>query len=264
MVVDFHTHAFPNHIAARALSALSDVAGLLPFTDGTLYSLRAVEQAAGIHHCAVLNIATSCSQQHPVNDFAASMNGGFFTMFGSVHPDAPDVLDELDRIAALGLKGIKLHPQFQGFYVDEPRMIPIYEKAGNLGLITVFHAGEDIGLPDPWRCTPQRLRSVIPTFGGAPLVAAHLGGFLLWDDVERFLVGQNVYLDTSYCYGKVPMTQAARIARNHGTERILFGSDLPWSSPADEMRFVRHLGVSDEEEALILGGNAARLLGLGK
>lgn len=233
-------------------------------TDGTLCSLRAVEQTAGVSHCVVLNIATSIAQQHNVNDFAISTKDSFFTALGSVHPDAPDALDELERIAALGLKGIKLHPQYQCFYVDEDRLLPIYEKAAKLGLVTVFHAGADIGLPDPWRCTPERLRRALPAFGGAPVIAAHFGGYLLWDDVERFLVGQDVYLDTSYSSGRTPLIQAQRIVRDHGAERILFGSDLPWSAPADEIRFVRHLGVTDKEEALILGGNAVKLLGLGE
>ena len=145
MLIDFHTHAFPPKLAGRAVAQLSRSAGgLEPQTDGTLESLKAVMDADGVDLSVVLTIATNPGQMHKVNDYAFEMDrDDRIVAFGSVHPDAPDALEELERIKAAGLKGVKLHPEYQGFYADEERMRPIYRKISQLGLITLFHAGED-------------------------------------------------------------------------------------------------------------------------
>jgi len=263
MMIDFHAHAFPAKIAERALSALTkNAGGLKPFTDGTTDGLVKLSAEAGIDKNVVCNIATNAAQQGAVNTFAAETNGGALVSFGSVHPLAPDALDELRRVKALGLKGIKLHPDYQQFYVDDARVFPVYALAGELGLITVFHAGVDVGLFEPVYCPPDRLARALPAFNGGVVIAAHFGGYLQWDGVEKELVGRDVYFDTSYCAGRMPVIQARRIVQNHGANRILFGTDLPWGDPAAELRFVRAFGLSEEDEAKVLGGNAARLLGL--
>lgn len=263
MVIDFHTHVFPEKIVGKAMSVLSRNAGNAePYIEGTAASLISYMDAHGIDRSVVLNIATNPGQQASVNRFAAEIDGGRLISFGSVHPDAPDALEELRRIKERGLKGIKLHPDYQDFFVDDPRVFPIYETAASLGLITVFHAGVDIGYFEPVHCTPERLRRVLPVFGGGRVVAAHMGGMMLWNEVERHLVGQDIYFDTAYCYTRMPSGHAKRIVKNHGADRILFGSDLPWSGAYGEKRFVESLDLPEKEQAKILGGNAARLLGL--
>ena len=262
MTIDFHSHAFPDKIAPRALVALGECSGgMLPHTDGTTSGLAALAARCGIDKSVVLNIATNQTQQTAVNDFAAESNGGALIAFGSVHPFAADALDELRRIHALGLKGIKLHPDYQQFFVDDERVFPLYRLAAALGLIVVFHAGVDIGLYEPVYCTPSRLARALPAFEGGVVVAAHFGGYLQWDAVEAELVGKDVYFDTSYCAGRMPILQARRIVQNHGAARILFGTDLPWGDPAAELRFARAVAADEAEAAQILGGNAARLLG---
>ncbi|MDR2753839.1 MAG: amidohydrolase family protein, partial [Oscillospiraceae bacterium] len=202
-------------------------------------------------------------QQQAVNDFAiALLAEPRFLPFGSVHPDAPDVPEELRRLKAAGIKGIKLHPDYQGFYPDEARMAPIYHAIAQLGLVTLFHAGVDIGLPDPVHCTPRRLAAALPHFEGAPVVAAHFGGYLLWRDVLTHLCGKDIYFDTAYSARKLPPPWAREILAAHNPARVLFGTDVPWVDPLDEITYVRELtedaGVADA----ILGGNAARLLEL--
>ena len=140
-------------------------------------------------------------------------------------------------------------------------MLPIYEKAGELGLITLLHSGVDIGYFEPVHCTPERLSHVLDAFG-APVVAAHMGAFEQWDDVERYLVGKEVYFDTAFTYSCMPKGRALRIVRNHGYDKILMGSDMPWSSTVHAVRFIESFELPAEQEAAILGGNAARLLGL--
>lgn len=147
MLIDIHTHAFPEKIAERAIETLSHTSGgLIPQHKGTLASLKEEMAKDGVDISVVLGIATNPQQQTNVNNFAAEINKDEkIIAFGSVHPDAPDALQELERIKALGLKGVKLHPEYQNFYVDDERMKPIYKKISQLGLITLFHAGHDYG-----------------------------------------------------------------------------------------------------------------------
>jgi len=263
MIIDFHTHSFPAPVVPNAMGELQRRFGdFVPTYDGSEDGLRQMIHTLAIDYCVVLNIATNPRQQTNVNNFAAASNHGQIISFGSVHPCAADAADELDRIKALGLKGIKLHSDYQNFWVDDERFFPLYRKIGELGLITVFHCGQDMGCFEPIRCTPERLARVLPLFGDTPVVAAHMGGYCMWHDVEKHLVGKNVYFDTAYTYGNMPPEHTHRIVAAHGADRILLGSDMPWSKTTDEARFVRSWGLSDADTRKVLGENAARLLGL--
>lgn len=263
MIIDFHSHIFPEKIVDKALSALSHCTGdLEPVIRATAASMLEYMDKSGVEKSVILNIATNERQQQAVNDFALSINSEKLISFGSVYPLAQSAQYELERIAALGLKGIKLHPDYQGFFVDDERALKIYEKAAKLGLITVFHAGMDTGLFEPVHCPPQRLKAALPAFGGGAVVAAHFGGYGQWYEVEEHLVGTNIYFDTSYAYGRMPKGQAERIIISHGAEKILFGSDMPWSGQIQELKFLRSLDIPEESKQSIECKNAERLLGL--
>ena len=176
MLIDFHTHCFPDALAERAIEKLSFVGGgLEPYTNGTVTDLRRAMREHGVDISVVLNIATNPRQQKNVNDFAAAIHGEDLVAFGSVYPDAPNAMDELDRIHQLGLRGVKLHPDYQGFSVDDPKYKPLYRKISSLGLITLFHAGHDIGFPRPteepltkWRASSTALTPPsLPRIGAA-------------------------------------------------------------------------------------------------
>jgi len=241
------------------MQALSAINGLIPHTDGTADGLLRHASSNGIDLCVVLNIATKPSTQKVVNDYALSFSHRRLIGFGSVHPFADDALDELDRIAALGLCGIKLHPDYQDFFVDDPRAVRVYEKASSLGLITVLHSGSDLGRPFPVHCTPKRLSHVLSAFS-APVVAAHLGGYQYFDEVEQCLMGTCVYLDTAFLYGAISVEQARYIVTGHGVDHVLFGSDCPWQGMRDALHVVCSLDLSISDVTAILGGNALRLL----
>jgi len=262
MVVDFHVHCFPDELAATAVPRLAAVAGISPQLDGTVSGVRRSMKDSGVDCSVVLNIATKPQQTEKINDWAAEICGEGIVAFGSVHPDFPHWRNELDRIHELGLKGIKYHPDYQEFFADEDRMFPVYEYALSLGLILLFHAGVDIGLEPPYHCTPERLKRVVEAFPGAPIVAAHMGGFRYWDEVEELLAGKDFYLDTSYSLGHMDDFHTRTLIEKHGFQRILFATDSPWGDQSAELEKLRGLKLGEEAETAILGGNAARLLGL--
>lgn len=263
MLIDFHTHAFPPKLAGRALGKLSyDAGGLEPQTDGTLASLKQQMEADGVDLSVVLAIATNPQQQRKVNDYAMEMDrDAKIAAFGSVHPDAPDALEELERIKAAGLKGVKLHPEFQGFYADDEKMKPIYRKISELGLITVFHAGEDYGYPPPYHAMPEHLKNALVWFD-TPVVAAHWGGIGCGREVLEKLCGENIWFDLSYGYAAMAKPMAQAILDAHGPEKLLFGSDSPWHRAAWEKRLLDTLDISPEDREKICWKNAASLLKL--
>lgn len=261
MLIDFHTHAFPERIAPSAMGKLSyDSGGLIPQTEGTVNSLKEQMRKDGVDLAVVLSIATNPSQQTKVNDFAIAMNEDpKLFAFGSVHPDAPDALQELDRLHEAGIKGIKLHPEYQSFFADEERMKPIYQKISQLGMITLFHAGQDLGFPPPYHCTPDHLLGAMRWLD-APVVAAHWGGMSCYEEVIQKLCGREIYFDLSFGYGVIPKKLAQTIIDRHTPDRLLFGSDLPWHRPSWEKRLLETLELSDGDKEKICCDNAKRLL----
>lgn len=262
MIIDFHVHCFPDELAPKAVPMLAERAGIPAMLEGTVADVKKSMKKAGIDYSVVLPIATKPTQTEKLNSWSAEIQGDGIISFGSIHPENKEWRTELDRIKSLGLKGIKFHPDYQSFYVDEPRMFPVYEYILSLGLIIVFHAGLDIGLPPPYHCVPERMLKVVEAFPGERIVVSHLGGFSFWDDVERFLVGKDVYFDTSYTLGHISHEQAMRIIGGHDTSKILFATDSPWCDQGEEIEKVRELGLNDAAEKAILGENARRLLGL--
>lgn len=263
MLIDFHTHAFPEKIAEKAIEKLSFASGgLEPYTNGTISGLCNSMKKGGVDKSVVLNIATNAHQQKSVNDFAAETNKmPNLIAFGSVFPDAEDALYELERIKSLGLKGVKLHPDYQRFNVDDEKMKPIYKKISQLGLITVFHAGFDYGFPPPYGATPEKLLKALSWFQ-SPVIAAHWGGINCNQGVLDLLCGKDIYFDTSFGYSMLPRYYALKIIEKHGTDKILFGTDTPWHTPDMEMKLLNNLELSDEEMEKIAHLNAEKLLNI--
>jgi len=209
----------------------------------------------------LLPVATKPTQQRPINDWAILQRSDRIIPFGSVYPLADDAVDELERMAALGLRGVKLHPEYQGFDVDDPRVRPLYRKIGQLKLIVVFHAGQDLAYPPPCRCAPDMLERAMEHLEGAQVIAAHWGGFFMGERVLTDLKpADNLYLDTSYSYRCVLIPVIRALIEAHGPGHILFGSDTPWSSIEDEARLIESLALPAAEQNAIMFGNARRLL----
>ncbi len=262
MLIDFHTHCFPDKIAQRAVDKLSFASGgMMPHTDGSVSGLKGLMKKTGVDKAVVLSIATNASQQKNVNDFAASQNSENLICFGSVFPKRADCLEELERIKALGLKGVKLHPDYQGFNVDDEKMKPIYKKIGDLGLITVFHAGFDYGFPPPYGATPDKMERALRWFN-SPVVAAHWGGLDCGEEVLNRLCGKDIYFDTSFGCGSMPKYYAQKIAEKHTPDKILFGTDSPWHTAEMELSLLGTLDLSRSEMEKITHLNAEKLLNI--
>ena len=279
MIIDFHVHTFPEAIAARAVGGLQESAGVPPYTDGTVEALSASLERAGMDRALLLPVATNPKHCSRINDTAASQNGmGRLLSFGAIHPDCPDWKQELARVQALGLRGVKLHPFFQNTDFDDPRYLRILDRAGELGLVVVTHAGLDVGFPGQVRCSPEMILRAVRQVGPVKLVLAHMGGWKNWDRVEALLPETSVYLDTAFSCGTIPTLPAGqyagaplrlldeaaflRMVRLFGADRILFGTDSPWSDQRQSLAWMQALELPEAQKAAILGGNAARLLGL--
>ncbi|MBO5449562.1 MAG: amidohydrolase family protein [Ruminococcus sp.] len=263
MVIDFHVHAFNPKIAQRAVEKLEKISGLTPFTHGLTEETEAVFDSWGVDRGVLLPIATKPSQQTVINDWAAQQDGGRFISFGSVHPEAEDLCEELDRIKSLGLHGIKFHPDYQDFMVEEERMDAIYDEIEKRDLPVVFHAGWDCVSPDLVHCTPDGSVEMLKKHPHLKVVLAHLGANMMWQEVYDKLAGLDceVYFDTAFS-SNCPDDMMKKIIRKHGADRILFASDCPWDNSLEIKKKIERLGLTDSETEKILGLNAKRLLGL--
>jgi len=262
MIVDFHTHCFPDALAARVVPMLAAEADIKAYCSGTVSDLVASMARTSVDYSVMLQIATKPSQNHTVNTWAIERNEPGIIAFGSVHPLGEDWKSELDRLAAAGIKGIKFHPEYQQFYVDADFMLPIYEHIKKLGLIVVFHAGVDVGVPPPVHGTPRHFANILDLLPEGRTVLAHMGGWKSWDDVENLLVGSHLLFDTSYCSEFMSAEQIRRMINKHGAQKFLMGSDSPWADQKTAIDAIKQLDLPDADKTAILGGSAARLLRL--
>ena len=270
-IIDFHTHAFPDALAPRAIAQLTinaAASGYVPLTDGTVNGLIASMDTAGITRSVVCNIATNARQMTKVNDFAISCaQNNRLIPLGSLHPDATaEAMDaELNRLAAAGLAGIKIHPDYVHVEIDSPAFEPILARCEARGMLVVTHAGFDPVEPNHMHCTPDMVLRVMERHPALKLVVAHTGGFDCEAEVLEKLCGTDVYLDTSLAAVRRAKSAVwgqacGDILRAHDPARILFATDTPWSDPAAEIAFVRSVGLSEEDTEAVLHGNAERLL----
>ena len=282
MIVDMHTHIFPDKIAADVIEKLSRVAGIPAHTDGTLHGLKKSMDDAQIDLSVILPVATNTHQVEKINSSAAELNekfsdAGIFS-FGCIHPDFANVRAELSRVKNRGLKGIKIHPVYQDINLDEAKFLRIFDRAAELDLIVVTHAGLDIGFPGVIRCSPQMIRRVVDEIGNFKFVAAHMGGWKNWREVLELLSDTKIFIDTAFSTGEiVPRSdshwqaddlegltpaQFMTFVKIFGADRILFGTDSPWSAAKTSIDFIKNLPLTADDKNKILGLNAQKLLSL--
>lgn len=262
MRIDFHTHIFPEKIAASTVNYLAGICKTEPYTEGTKQSLLASMKQAGITLSVALPVATKVSQIDSINRFAAGFQEGPILSFAGMHPDCEDYRKVLLTIKQAGFKGVKLHPDYQNVYFNDIRYKRIIDFASELDLIIVVHAGMDPKSPQDIHCTPKMAREVIEEVVPPKLVLAHLGGNHMMREVEEHLIGLPVYLDTAVVLDDLREEEFTRLARKHGMDRILFATDSPWAGQTEFVEKISQSALTEKEKEQIFSGNASHLLGL--
>ena len=277
MIIDFHTHTFPDKIADAALSKLRAASHTLSFTNGTASGLRESMKEASIDWSVVLPVATNPQKVQSINDLSAALTErDGLVYFGCIHPDMENPKEEVARIARMGLKGIKIHPVYQGVDIDDIRFLRILDAAAEHNLIVVTHNGDDIGFPSVVHCTPQMARNALKQVGSVKLVLAHMGGWKNWESVVEALLDTSVYLDTAFSLGALVQSEPRHyspeeerllseedfcaLVRAFGAQRILFGTDSPWSDQKKEVEAISALPLTADEKKRIFSENAKQLL----
>lgn len=264
MIIDFHTHIFPDDLAQKALSTiLSNINNIYnPATNATKADLLKKMDEWGIDISVVQPVITKQSQMQNTNKWAKSICSDRIISFGGIYPHTDNYKRDIDSVVGLGLKGLKFHAEYQNFNIDDKRMLKIYDYALSKGLIILHHAGEDPGMPRPYKSSPRQFANIADAMRGGIIVAAHFGGHAQWNDVEKYLMGKNIYLDTSMGFEFFPHEQFMRIVKAHGADKILFASDSPWSNAKDEIDIIKNLPLTQREKEMILGLNAKNILGI--
>lgn len=264
MIIDFHTHIFPENFAEHVVGVLSQNSNVGYAAPATLQGLLSTMDECGVDRSIVLNIVTKESQHENVLRFAKDIDSERIISFGSVLPSSVYALEYIWKISDEELKGINFHPPLQRFHPDEEQYFPIYDLARALNLILTFHVGFDPSYRNEFNAAPESLIKIAKNFPGLRIVAAHLGGLKMGKEVLEVLAGQtDIFLDTAYCSDSwLDSGLFKEIVKKHGADKILFGSNYPRYLPSKEISLIRSLDISDEEKDLILGSNAVRLLGL--
>lgn len=263
MLIDFHTHCFNDKLAEKAIAKLSKAANIPPYTNGTVADTRAKMREWGVDIAVVHNITVTVPSQTHVNDFAIELlQYDDIIPFGSVHPMSDTALDELDRLHDAGILGIKLHPEYQGFDINDRVAYPIYEKIAKLGMVMLFHGGWDAAYPDSERAVASKCAEFLNDFEGAKIVLAHLGGMMQWENILNTIAGRDVYMDISMLPGYCDPALAKQIIDIHSHDKLLFGSDCPWCPVPRIHEFASQLGLSDEDMEKIHWKNAVNILGI--
>ena len=260
-IIDCHCHVYPDKIAAKAVEGIGSFYNIPMCLDGTLATLQKEGAKAGITHYLVFSVATKPSQTASINRFVAdtvAASGGTMTGLGTLHPDSDDLKGDVEQILALGLKGVKLHPDIQGFKIDDYRCLKIYELCeGRLPVL--MHTGDhryDFS-------NPNRLKPVLDIFSELTVIGAHFGGWSIWEQATQELKDYpNFYVDCSSSLYAISPETGKKLVRSYGAEKVLFGIDYPMWKPDEELVRFHAMGLTQEEEEKILYQNAQRIFGI--
>ncbi len=260
MIIDIHTHAWPDKVSERAREHLELSFRRKLVANPTVDTLLRFMDKNGVDVSVICAVASRPDQVSSINDWLFGVRNERIRIFCALHPEYGAWRDELRRIRERG-DGIKLQPEFQDFYVDQENVFPIYETIQALELPLLFHCGEELSGTMLVRSSPPRLLKVKKKFPRMKIVAAHFGGFQLWQEVKENLLGEDIYLDTSFFFDYLPRPEVKEMLLAHRPDRLLFGTDFPLVDQKKDLDFLRGLGLDAALEERILSGNARQLLG---
>lgn len=260
-IIDTHAHIYPDAIALKAAHSIGDFYELPICCDGTVDTLLREGQKAGIEKHLVHSVAVTWERAASINDFikrAVEAHPDRLIGFGAMHAEHPDMEKELDRIMVLGLKGVKLHPDFQHFCLDDEKCIRLFKAMAQRNLPALVHTGDH---RYPYSA-PERMARALDKVPDLRVICAHLGGWSIWEEAHKVLAGRNnVWIDTCSSLYALDKDTAAAIIRTYGADRAFFGVDYPMWKPDEEVARFMALPLSDEERRMILAENFIAFMG---
>lgn len=283
MIIDFHAHTYPDKIAERVISSLSGPSEVKAYTNATNAGLIDSCERNGISKSILLPVVTRPESTDHINRTAIELNekSGTLLSFGGIHPDNTDYKSILSSLAENGVKGIKLHPVFQKTFFDDIRYMRIVDFACELGLIVTVHAGFDINNPTAEHAAIPHMKTLLKTIKPDKMILAHMGGHLCWPEAEEMILeyladapgNKALYLDTAFSLPSPIASQNidckflskerfVRMVRLLGADRILFGTDTPWTDQGPSIQAIKDSGLTEKEIFRILRENAKDLLQL--
>ena len=261
-IIDAHCHIYPDKIAEKASESTGNFYGIQMCLDGKISTLLEHGQIAGIDHFIVQSVATTPKQVSSINNFIANAvaeSGGKFTGLGTLHPDSEDIEGDMEHLLSLGLKGVKLHPDIQNFKIDDYRNLKIYELCEKHGIPILMHTGDS----RYDRSNPNRLCPILEIYTDLIIVAAHFGGYSIWEEAtDKLKDFPNVYVDCSSSFAFIKPRTAKKIIRTYGADKVLFATDYPMWEPKAEIEYFFKLKLKDEELEKILYKNAEKVFGI--
>ncbi len=259
-IIDCHCHIYPDKIAEKASLATGKFYDIPMRYNGTAAELSEIGDTAQISHYIVFSVATTPKQVASINNFIATLvsQNSNMTGLGTLHPDSEDLERDIENIISLGLRGVKLHPDIQGFKIDDYRCLKIYELCeGKLPVL--IHTGDaryDMS-------NPNRLKPILETYTDLTVIGAHFGGYSVWESaVEQLKDYNNFFVDTSSTFPFITREQAVEFIRTYGADKIMFGTDYPMWNPKDEVDYLLSLGLSEDEYRKIFCKNAQKLFNI--
>ncbi len=264
-IIDGHAHAFPDHIAPGAIEVLTAEAKWMPVTahhDGTVAGLLTSMDAAHIEKVILCSVATKPQQTEKITDWSASIASDRVIPFASIHPDYEYIEKEVERIATLGIRGLKFHPYYMNCPLDDPRTLRIARAAAKNDLAVTFHTGYDLAFDRIDICGPTRVRALHEAVPDLRMQACHMGSWHDWEQSLEHVAGLPIYIETSYSLGQCPDDLLHQIIDKHSEDYFMFGTDSPWANHATELAKFNKLRLSDETRHKALWTNTHRFLGL--
>jgi len=266
-IIDSHNHIWPDKIVHKAKDFLEKAFNHKMVDLPVAGNLLKYMDDAGINKSVISSVASRPDQVISINNWLFSIKQDRFIKFASMHPFYYEFAgqrafaDEMKRIKDNAF-GIKLQPEFQDFYVDDEKVFPLYEKLTELGIPALFHCGVELSAPGVVKSSPDRILKILDKFPEMKVIGAHMGGFLMWEEVLEKLAGRNIYFDTSDSIRAMKPELLNGFFEKHGFDRIIYGSDFPMQIPKEEVDFIKSLEITEENKQKILSLNIKKLLSL--
>ncbi len=268
MIIDFHTHVFPEKIAAKTMELLKSKGGIPAFSDGTVAGLADALAKAGADIAVTLPVLTNPLSFESVNRYAREINERFanekrrIISFGAIHPACEDIRGKMLSLKKDGFLGVKIHPDYQETYINDGGYVEILNEARENDLIVLTHAGVDFAYPDDVHCTPSLAKELLLKAPHKKFILAHLGGKKMQNEFLEAFEDDEVYFDTGYILRSINEEILKNWLSRVGAGRILFATDSPWSDIRGDVDILNSFNLDEKTKEKLFSENARGLLGI--